>query len=206
MSISSINHFQNFLIHFANQVTARRRVIADKPPGSVCAAALPNMTDIGRFESSTPSVQSYGLVDAAARQPDATLGPRVGSSDPSSPIFHPLFPPKGAPSADSTLRTLALDSTSPPVMSLQGGTYSLHNSAPSLRAGVSIVIEAAAGEHVVSKLIFGLLDVSHCLPNDASAQVLMAPDGIVINGGSLTLRRVNIVTNHRCSSVHIFAV
>jgi hypothetical protein len=91
-------------------------------------------------------------------------------------------------------------------MSLQGGTYSLHNSAPSLRAGVSIVIEAAAGEHVVSKLIFGLLDVSHCLPNDASAQVLMAPDGIVINGGSLTLRRVNIVTNHRCSSVHIFAV
>ena len=81
MSISSINHFQNFLIHVANQVTARRRVIADKPPGSVCPAALPNMTDIGRFESSTPSVQSYGLVDAAARQPDATLCPPVSHTN-----------------------------------------------------------------------------------------------------------------------------
>ena len=130
-------------------MTARRRIIADKPPGSMDAAVLPIMTNGGGFESNSKVVQPYGTVGAAARQPAAALSPGTSSSHTSPATSTVLLSPPGGQSADAALRALALDSSCPPVMVLQGGAYCFQSNAPSLPAGTSVVIEAAAGQHVV---------------------------------------------------------
>ena len=133
----------------ALQVTARRRINADKPPGSMDAAALPIMTNSGSFESNTRAAQAYGSVGAVARKPAATLSPGTGSSHASHATYTVLVSPAGGQSADAALRTLVLNSSCLPVMVLQGGVYSFQSSASSLPVGTSVVIEAAAGQHVV---------------------------------------------------------